>query len=350
MKRIARENIGILLLLIALAIRFIFSFSETIFETVYFKGLFPIIRNIQSATSFLWVIPGYYVIAILLLGWLIWRFPRKKQFRVFFKRLLNLVGGIVAAFLLLWGYNYVDKGFAARTNLHESSKLVDISVHYLAIMDSAMAYRKAVPEIETVANIVEIKSIPSDSAINQWVRNVLYDTGYPIDPDIRVQNIKPSGTLRRMSIAGIYNPFTGEANLDNAMPSLPQIFTTAHEIAHGYGITSEAEANFVAFLACIKSEDPLGKYAAAYALWRQMAGEINTTYPKESIEILSAQIPPQLWDDRQAILESYFKYQGYFPKLSDALNDTYLKIQGIEKGTDDYDGFLQLYFRWLEAK
>ena len=36
-----------------------------------------------------------------------------------------------------------------------------------------MAYRKAVPEIETVANIVEIKSIPSDSAINQWVRNVL---------------------------------------------------------------------------------------------------------------------------------------------------------------------------------
>src|SRR5690606_40629206 len=65
----------------------------------------------------------------------------------------------------------------------------------------------------------------------------------PIDPDIRVQNIKPSGTLRRMSIAGIYNPFTGEANLDNAMPSLPQIFTTAHEIAHGYGITSEGEAN-----------------------------------------------------------------------------------------------------------
>jgi len=152
-----------------------------------------------------------------------------------------------------------------------------------------------------------------------------------------------------MSIAGIYNPFTGEANLDNALPSLPRIFTIAHEIAHGYGITSEAEANFVAFLACHQSGDALGNYAGAYALWRQMASEINTTYPPEYIEILAAQIPLELKNDRQAILESYYKYKGYFPNITDALNDTYLKIQGIEKGTDDYNGFLQLYFRWLEA-
>ncbi len=347
MKRIARKNIGVLLLLIALAIRFIFSFSEGIFETVYFNGLFPVIRKTQSALSFLWILPGYYALLILLIAWFIWRFPRKKNFRLFLKQLLNLISGIAAVFLLLWGYNYVDKGFAKRIELPETAKLIDISEHYLSTMDSAMIYRRAVPEIGTVQNIVEIKNLPTDSAINEWVKNVLHESGYPIKSTIRVQHIKPSGTLRRINIAGIYNPFTGEANLDNALPSLPRIFTTAHEIAHGYGVTSEAEANFVAFLACYKSGDALGKYAAAYSLWRQMASEINKTYPPESIEILAAQIPPQLWDDRQAILESYYKYKGYFPNLSNALNDTYLKIQGIEKGTDDYDGFLQLYFRWL---
>lgn len=339
-----------LLLLIALAIRFIFSLSEGVFETVYFNGLFPIIRSIQSALSFLWIFPGYYVLAILLIAWFIWRFPRKKNFLLFFKRLLNLGSVLTAIFLLLWGYNYVDKGFAKRINLPESSKLIDISAYYLSTMDSAMVYRSAIPEISSVKNIVEIKTLPTDSAINEWVRNVLHEAGYPTKPDIRVQHIKPPGTLRRINIAGIYNPFTGEANFDNASPSLPRIFTTAHEIAHGYGVTSEAEANFVAFLACHTSDNPLGKYAAAYALWRQMANEINKTYPPEAIEILAAQIPPQLWDDRQAILESFYKYKGYFPNVTNALNDTYLKIQGIEKGTDDYDGFLQLYFRWLEGQ
>ena len=334
--------------MIVLAIRFIFSISPVAFETVYFNTVFPIIRKAQSYLSFLWVIPGYYVLVVALIAWLIWRFPKSKNYKRFLKRLLNLMCGLVATFLVLWGYNYLDKGLAERMDLPHSSKLVDLSAHYLDVMDSAMVYRGAIPE--EITTIVEISGIPSDSLINFWVKNVLKDYGYPTSADVRVQYIRPSGTLRRLSIAGIYNPFTGEANVDNASPSLPRIFTTAHEIAHGYGITSEAEANFVAYLACMNSRNALANYAGAYALWRQMAGEINTTFPPESIEMLASQIPVLLQEDRQAILAEYYKYKGYFPALTDAVNDTYLKIQGVEKGTDDYDGFLQLYFRWLEMK
>ena len=350
MKRIARQNIGVMLLLIALVIRFIFSFSEGVFETVYFNGLFPIIRNIQSALSFLWILPGYYVLAILLVAWFIWRFPRKKKFILFLKRLLNLVSGITAVFLFLWGYNYVDKGFAKRIELPETSKLIDISEHYLSTMDSAMIYRSAVHGIDSVSNIVQIKILPTDSSINEWVRDVLRESDYPTKSTIRVQHIKPAGTLRRMNIAGIYNPFTGEANLDNALPSLPRIFTTAHEIAHGYGVTSEAEANFVAFLACYHSGDALGKYAGAYALWRQMANEINNTYPQESIELLAAQIPPQLWDDRQAILESYYKYKGYFPNVTNAINDSYLKFNLQENGVKSYGMMVDLMLAYYDLR
>ena len=346
MKRIASRNLGVVLFLMMLAIRFIFSLSQVAFETVYFNGFFPLIRKVQSLISFLWIIPGYYVLAIVLIAWLIWRFPKSKNFKRFFKRLLNLICGLTAAFLVLWGYNYVDKGLAARMDLPHSSKLIDLSAHYLDIMDSAMVFRNSIPE--DIKTIVEVENIPSDSLINFWVKEVLKDYGYPTNSAIRVQHIRPSGTLRRLSIAGIYNPFTGEANVDNASPALPRIYTIAHEIAHGYGITSEAEANFVAYLACMHSKNPLANYAGAYALWRQMAREINNTFPQESIELLASQIPVLLKEDRDAILESYYKYKGYFPALTDKVNDTYLKIQGVQKGTDDYDGFLQLYFRWLE--
>lgn len=348
MKRIASRNLGIVLFLIVLAIRFIFSFSPVAFESVYFNGVFPLIRKGQSFLSFLWVIPGFYVLVIGLIAWLIWRFPKSKNFKFFFKRLANLICGITAVFLVLWGYNYLDKGFAERMGLPHSSKLVDLSDHYLAVMDSAMVYRAAIPE--DIKTIVEVEEIPSDSLINSWVKEVIKDYGYPTSSDVFVQHVRPAGILRRLSIAGIYNPFTGEANVDNASPALPRIFTVAHEIAHGYGITSEAEANFVAYLACMHSNNPLANYAGAYALWRQMAGEINKTFPAESIEFLASQIPPLLWEDRQAILEVHYKYKGYFPGLTDKVNDTYLKVQGVEKGTDDYDGFLQLYLRSLEME
>ena len=269
---------------------------------------------------------------------------------MFIKRLANLAGGTLTVFLFLWGFNYVDKGFAERSKLPESAKLIDLSSHYISIMDTAMAYRNGIAGIENLNSIVELENLPSDSAINSWVKNVLSEWDYPTKSEISVRRIKPTGTLRRLSIAGIYNPFTGEANVDNALPSLPLIFTTAHEIAHGYGVTSEAEANFVAFIACMQSDDPLAQYAASYSIWRQIAHEINKTYEPEDLEILAAQIPQPLYDDRQAILQQYYKYKGYFPKVTNALNDTYLKLQGVEAGTEDYDGFLQLYFRWVYAE
>src|SRR5690606_1029572 len=111
LKRIAGRNLGVVLFLIVLAIRFIFSFSQVAFETVYFDSVFPFIRKAQSFLSFFWIIPGYYVLTIVLIIWLIRRFPKSKNFKLFFKRLLNLICGFTAAFLILWGYNYLDKGF-----------------------------------------------------------------------------------------------------------------------------------------------------------------------------------------------------------------------------------------------
>lgn len=344
LKRITRRFPGLILFLIALVIRFLFFIFPQFYEQIYFNGLFPIIRKLQSLLSFVWIIPGYFVLLVELIAWLIWRFP-KKHILLFLRRLLNLASTIGALFLILWGFNYVDKGFAHRMQLPITDEKVEISQFYIAAMDSAMHYRNKIDEdFDTITNV---QNIPTDKIIASWVANELKNYGYPTNSSIRVRHIRPSGSLLRLSIAGIYNPFTGEANIDNALPSLPQIFTTAHEIAHAYGITGEAEANFVAFLACINSENPLAQYAGFYALWRQIAAEINKTYTPEELEYLAAQIPLQLKTDREAIIAAQYQYRGYFPAVSEAINDTYLKVQGVEKGAADYDGFLQLYLRWI---
>src|SRR5690606_3678956 len=67
-----------------------------------------------------------------------------------------------------------------------------------------------------------------------------------------------------LGTAGYYNPLTGEAQVNTAMPGFTQPFTALHELAHQSGVGPEDEANFIAFIAGIGSEKVLFRYSAYY--------------------------------------------------------------------------------------
>ncbi|MFN2422699.1 MAG: DUF3810 family protein [Cryomorphaceae bacterium] len=350
MNRIARQYFGMLWLALALLLRGLFGLSPFLFDVIWFEGLFPAIREVQTTVFSYLPLPGYGAGVILLLAWLIWRLPIRKSnrvsWKVFLRRLANLLGGIGASFLMLWGYNYQDRGMAARLGIERSEKVEKVAEAYLETMDRAMVHRAAIAAIDSYPSVEEVPLTLSDRDIENLVRDVLAPLGYPVKAGVNIRYLRPEGLLRRMSIAGIYNPWTGEANVDHIYGPLPRIFTAAHEMAHAFGVTSEAEANFTAYLACLSANDPLARYAAEYALWRTLAGEVNRSYPPEIRESLATAIPEDLRTDRAAIWRNAMRYKGYFPELSEALNDTYLKVQGVEAGVDDYNAFAALYFSW----
>lgn len=349
LKRIASQNLGITALILALAMRFLFWASPSLFEAIYFDKIFPAIRTIQSWIDWLWLVPGYYLLFGIFIAWLIYRRPRKRKFKLFFNRLGNFVGTILALFLFCFGYMYLDKGYAERAGLTDYPDTVDIVSHYVDAMQRTSKIRASLIAAGDTSSIVEIEEIPSIEEIQSWVGSIL--DAYPAKTvPIKLVQFKPRGTLRRLSISGIYNPFTGEANVDAALPNIQNIYVCAHEMAHAHGITSEAEANFVAYLACLRSGNKMAEYAAEYALWRQIAGEVNKTQPKEIREQLVQQIPIGLQRDRQAIIAAYYAHKAYFPQVTNTLNDTYLRVQGIEAGADDYDGFLKIYLAWLQQQ
>jgi hypothetical protein len=78
-------------------------------------------------------------------------------------------------------------------------------------------------------------------------------------------SVKPvmlSEPMTYTHISGVYTFFTGEANINVNFPDYTIPFTAAHELAHQRGIAREDEANFVAFLVCIESEDAYIRYSA----------------------------------------------------------------------------------------
>lgn len=87
------------------------------------------------------------------------------------------------------------------------------------------------------------------------------------------------GIMRRLSLAGIYIPVTGEAIVDTSRPAAGLIFTAAHELAHMQGIACETKANIAAYEACIyhggAAEYSAKIWALAYALSRLENEEIT---------------------------------------------------------------------------
>lgn len=152
-------------------------------------------------------------------------------------------------------------------------------------------------------------------------------------------NVKPVMFSKAMSythITGIYTYFTGEANLNVAFPDYTLPFTAAHELAHQRGIARENEANFVAFLVTAASDDPYIRYAAYLNLFEYVANALYVADAERFVEV-RALLDERVIGELRAFSAFFNQYRGAaIADLSDAVNDTYLKVHGNEAGSASY--------------
>lgn len=150
--------------------------------------------------------------------------------------------------------------------------------------------------------------------------------------------IKPVAISEAMSythITGMYTFFTGEANIDAAFPDFTLPYTAAHEFAHQRGIARENEANFIAFLVCINSSDAYIQYSGYMNMLEYL---LNALYSadKEMYYDLYSKLSSITKAELRAYSAFFDKYRNSTAsKVSGAVNDTYLKLQGTE-GSKSY--------------
>jgi len=348
MKTVFLRYFGVVALVFALLVRTVFVYSPLAFDAMYFESLFPLIRTVQYPIGNVLPVSGYYVMMLIIVLWIIWRIPKNNEaakWKTFIRRLCNFLSGWAAAFLFLWGFNYVGPSLSDRMKLAEIEQEYDVAALYLFAMEEASTLRKKISLPSDSASVDQLSLTIDYAKIDHAVKDVLRQYGYPTSNPVKLRKVYPFGALRRLGIRGIYNPFTGEANVESDAGILTTLFTAAHEMAHAYGVTSEGEANLTAYVTLMSSQNVHWQYAAAYHLWRYTAREVNQKLPKEDLEMLANAIPSGLRIDRQAIWNRGVDKPAYFPKLSEKMNDTYLKVQGVKAGTNDYNAFVSLYLK-----
>ena len=166
-------------------------------------------------------------------------------------------------------------------------------------------------------------------------------------------NIKPVMASVAMSYAhltGVYTFFTGESNLNIDFPDYTLPYTAAHEFAHQRGIARENEANFVAFLACVASDDPYLQYSGYLNLYEYV---INALYSadREMYSEVRAQLPLRVTNEMRAYSAFYAKYRdSKAGKVNNAVNNTFLQANGATEGTKSYGMVVDLAVAYYKAQ
>ena len=164
----------------------------------------------------------------------------------------------------------------------------------------------------------------------------------------QVKPIMLSEPMSYTHITGVYTFFTGEANINVNFPDYTVVYTAAHELAHQRGIAREDEANFIAFLICMESDDPYIRYCGYLNVYEYLASALYSA-DKELYKKSYGNLHTDVREELAAYRLFFQKYQdNVAADISQATNNAYLQSQGSPEGTRSYNMVVDLavaYYR-----
>ena len=163
----------------------------------------------------------------------------------------------------------------------------------------------------------------------------------------RLKPVLLSEAMSYAHITGIYTYFTGESNLNVRFPDYSIPFTAAHELSHQRGIAREDEANMMAFLVCLKSDDSYIRYCAYVNMYEYVANALYRA-DKEMFRKVDKQLDQNVVNEQIAYSKFFEKYsKSVTGQVSGTVNDIYLQSQGTE-GAKSYGMVVDLTVAYLK--
>jgi hypothetical protein len=338
-----------ILLPAAFAVR-IYSVDAHRVEDGYSRGVYPHIAGfLRSLTGkapvslgdILYLILVVGLVVSLLQGIGIWRERGWKgllQAGALPKALTFLLA-VYVVFNLAWGLNYDRLGIAHQLEL----PLRDTDTTGMAAMADEL-----LQQTNRYASASErLRSVGSPELVGRTVE--AYEKAATVLPFLsyHAPSVKASlyGSIgNHLGYTGYYNPFTAEAQLNDAIPHVLKPFVLCHEVAHQLGYARESEANFVGFLAARSSNDSLLLYSAFFDMFLYTNGALfamDSVRARQNLKRLDTSARRDLKELREFRL----RYQGPVERVIDAVYDRFLKWNRQPQGRASYSQVVQ----WLLA-
>lgn len=281
-------------------------------------GIFPV-----SVVEF-----GLYGLGAMSLWYL---FSHRRRWQDIASRVVMLVGLLAFLYTYQCGINYYRLPFSSELDL-------DIRESSLEELKELCRYLT-----ERVNETADDASYNSRWAL--WGREAMMELGreypglsgyYP-----RPKAVTVSWILSVQQLSGIYSPFTVEANYNREMTDYNIPHTICHELSHLRGYMREDEANFIGYLACIRSDKQPFQYSGYLTGWIYATNALARQDP-ESYRELYGQLLPQVIEDLKENNGFWKRYEGKVAEVSNQVNDTYLKLNDQKEGVKTYGRMVDL--------
>ncbi len=320
-------------------------------EKYYLNTTYQSIRLVYAATAAHLPFAFVYVLLPLVLICL-WRLGVSMKENInsgSFKKAIIVIPFLLLVFYNLfyffWGFNYRTRDVSKRLNLSSISLDTLMIAQELIVVNEALTQIRARLCADTIAVSYNLRPPDVEEKIRLSQQKLLSGWGFIADKTIRVRPLYPKGTLLIWSTAGIYNPFSFEGHYDAGMFHLQSTYVIAHEMAHGYGITNEADCNFIALLTCLNTGNDYIMYSGLLTYWRYLMNELKEK-ARYSFYKAAYHRPLGVRRDIKALYDALDKYPDVMPHLRDLIYDTYLKTNGVHDGLKSYNKVIDLVFAY----
>jgi hypothetical protein len=253
------------------------------------------------------------------------------------------VGILVLLFYLLWGFHYARPGLEVRLGLAAAGELSvvelqELTAHALEAANRAYLELHGIPDAGHPT-----PTLPPDSLVPALEAGwEAVAARFDLPSRVERRHGAPKAWLvtpliRRMGLSGMYFPFTAEALALRDLPGARMPTTLAHEMAHQRGVTSEADANVLAFLVAREAPHPQARYAAHLFLRGQFLTALAGACP-ECVDPLRDLHLPGLRRDLADLTRYWLRARGPLSDAAGRMNHAMLRSHGIPEGTASYRG------------
>lgn len=336
-------------ILVAAATAALVPLPAALIERFYSNGLYPWLQS--WLTPFANLLPFALIdvlLAALVSGLPIWwavrirkagRGRRKRAVASLALDSLVLGAAIFLSFQLLWGLNYMREPLTYRLEYDQQRITPEAELEMI---------RRTIEQLNR--ETAEAHSNPSgdDRELRRILEPPFGATLVMMGNSREIATAIPKRTLLdrylgATGVDGFTNPFGHEVLLNSDLLAFERPFTLAHEWAHLAGYADESEANFVAFLTCVRSEQPAVRYSAWLALYSYLSSVRRARSEDEGFAASIPALAEGVKADLRAMIERSRKRLS--PALSRAqgeVYDRYLKANRVEAGIESYSLMVRL--------
>lgn len=253
-------------------------------------------------------------------------------------RLFKVGSMVWLLFHFLWGFNYYRTSIPEQFNLAKGEVKKEEVVAFTTYTLNESNRYAAVSQLTVSSSQLTVNSQPPTA------------NRQPSTVNRQPSTVKPSlfGIIGNyMGYGGYFNPFTGEAQINNYMPEFMLPYIAVHEVAHQKGYAKESEANFIGYIDAMDSGDSALLYSANLEMFlfaNRALRRFDSTLAKQNMERLSPRIKKDLADYKVFAQ----KYYGPVDKFVTWFYTGFLNFNNQPEGMMSYNRGMVYAMRYLK--